>query len=549
MNEEKFTLDEAFDILYSESLTEEISDNITELENENNYNTQCFTEALDILNEWNPTDLYPPAATENHDHNKDAYKDTNEHKEDDTKNVHEKEKNGLPSLQQPAINIGSYNIPAYTGASSFDSETYKPVPGVAISTKISDMKFPQNVIAFIGSLITWIKNNVLNLIDKISNIFRAMLGLDPGKSKIRPEDLAFKSSQVKNIETKYSAYTSDPDVYKKSNDMNDKLDAIFNPDHKSRMIPQNRVISQMIIPANSVSESLDLIDGTKILCEDFTDPGSSYKAANRDGGTINAVDIDISKDLIALEQSLDHFFDLFDNAFGSNNEKLFSTDDLQVILDMFKKSWKIIQHPSDSPVYSVNGSLTKNIVSADKVRSNLINTKINTDNLKSAYVRTSDQINVIAKIIAQKNLLLSNNMGVQYALLSASSYDTMSSIMATIEKRLKDGSKMEKDLISMKKAYEKLINELEARRRALMTITNVSAYQSSVEKDLNDLYVSSKYMAQIVQLRLNALALYLNELNDAYAIIKNLNSVNIVNMHDNDHKHNIFKKFKQLFKH
>lgn len=275
------------------------------------------------------------------------------------------------------------------------------------------------------------------------------------------------------------------------------------------------------------SSDISLLEGIgNILPEcDILDESVDDRGDSSDR-TVHCLRLDTSKDLLALRQSLDHFFQLFDNAFGSNDEKLFSVDDLEIMLDLFHRTMDAVWNPSHDTALEIGGSVKfgSDAISAAKLRDNLLRTRINTDQLKQAYVVTNKQINTIAQIIMQKNMLGASQMGVQFAYLSASTYEIMIELLDVINVRLKEASAMEKKLQKMKKSYEKLTNELNRRRTALASVSGMT-YTTVIQKRINELFDGSRFMTETVQLRLNTLALYISELNDTRAVLKNLAAV------------------------
>ena len=236
------------------------------------------------------------------------------------------------------------------------------------------------------------------------------------------------------------------------------------------------------------------------------------------------VTIDISKDLLSLKELVQHFYDLFDNAFGSNNEKLFDTEDLEIILTILKSSIQDIKSGHMS-TYEIQGGMGEiSSLDSGRVRENLIRTNQNITSLKGAYMDTASKINDIAKIINSKELLMVTDMGADFKWLTASTLEQMIQIMSTIEPRLKEAKALEK-LAKMEVAYKKITLQLQKMQQAFVTVGNVT-YISPYQKRINDLFASSRYMTQTVSLRLTCLGLYIKELKDIREIITMLAAVN-----------------------
>ena len=69
------------------------------------------------------------------------------------------------------------------------------------------------------------------------------------------------------------------------------------------------------------------------------------KAVNHPSGEPKGVviSLDVTKDVVSLKEYCRHFFDLFDNAFGSNNEFLFGTEDVEMLLRAFETMRKNLE--------------------------------------------------------------------------------------------------------------------------------------------------------------------------------------------------------------
>lgn len=526
---ERFTLDEAFDILYTEILEEKLKEDISDLSSSLAENQQQLAESLDILIEAVVDVPQTSAVTADaKNKNKDSggsyaaggtgWADALKAYEDLDKVITKKASDMLGrSADSTDAARSKLGIDDY-GHGGMRLPSPKPVTGMIEYTTIKDMKFPQNVIFFITQIVKWVKNNILNFIDKFSSIVRSMLGLKVSDPKFKESDLKLQMKKAKAIETKYmitgdEAYTKDRSF----------ADILNGKSASTKIDPKKvRAVDVFDIDQSDISllEGLDnILPGGESLSENFDDRRS-------EGTTTHVLRLDTSKDLLALRQSLDHFFDLFDNAFGSNDEKLFSVDDLEIMLDLFKKTMDAVWNPTHDSAYELGGKVNfgSDAISAAKLKDNLLRTRINTDQLKQAYVVTNKQINTIAQIIMNKNMLGASQMGIQFAYLSASTYEVMIELIKIIDVRLKEATAMDKKLQKMKKSYEKLTDELNKRRMALSSVSGMT-YTTVLQKRINELFDGSRYMTETVQLRLNTLALYISELNDTRAILKNLAAV------------------------
>lgn len=386
---------------------------------------------------------------------------------------------------------------------------YAPVASQVVVEKYKDLPFPQNIIKFIQAIVTWIKNNILNFIDKFSNIVRSLLGMDAGRSRFTADQLKLKFEDAKVIESK--ALLNYGKVY------NDKAQIRFsdklNGRYSEAIRNDNYVVRPITVPFNDVN----IIQGTLTEANEIERHSEPKEQV--------VIMIDTSKDLFALKQTLEHFFDLFDNAYGSNDEKLFSVDDLQIMLQVFNDTYNSMFNISKVSAVEISGDLSfGGGIDSGKLKDNLIRTKINTDNLKAAYVMTNKQITTISKIIMNKNLASVGSLGSGYAFLSASTYETMIDIIKVVDERLKEASKMEKKLQKMKSAYDNLVKTLESKRTKLKSVSGI-AINYAIERKIDNLYDSARYMSQTVQLRLSTLALYISELNDTRIVLKNINAL------------------------
>lgn len=548
---DKFNLNEAFDKVFELSLQEKLNEDIEDLCEMFNNENNDFLDTITILQEamlleFKEGDGSPEEEPKEEDKKKITIGKKDEDKLDKLdSNLDSNHLNTISNIYSQAMaqyDKMTKNISDKAMEKRIEDNdmTYKPLVGFSEVTKMREMKFPSNIIFFITQFIKWIKNNVLNFIDKFSNIVRSLLGLGVGKSKFSKDDLKLKLEKTRAIETKY--VIGDQDVYRKDDDVIDFLSG------EERYSSKVKPVSLLNIPYDEVkrlglTEELNIFKNIELLTE------GSFNSKEFDGGAhgsdaVNVIKLDTTKDLFALKQSLDHFFELFDSSYGSNDEKLFSIDDLEIMLKMFENTLKLLQNGANTDsALEIRGELTftGDAINATRLKDNLLRTKINTDNLKAAYVVTNKQINQIAQIIMNKNLLGASQMGVQYAFLSASTYETMIQILEIIDARLKEAKDMEKKLNKMKTAYVKLTNALDAKRAKLNTLSGLT-YTTIIQRKINELYDGARYMTQTVQLRLNTLALYISELNDTRAILKNLNAIPEATLGKSG-----IKKMKQIF--
>lgn len=369
-----------------------------------------------------------------------------------------------------------------------DLETYEPIAAIEKVERIGEMKFPQNIIFFIKQLVSWIAKVVVAIIAKFRNLIVTLLG---GKNlkEVNPDALKLQLERVKKIEVLKPLNTSG----------------------KAGPTQLYQVDQSKIKPYTALTEGL--FDGL------FT---------NADVGTEKKpiiVTVDVSKDILSLKELVQHFYNLYDNAFGSNNERLFETEDLEVILTILNKSVKDLKS-GHVEHYEINGGMGEiSALDSGRVRENLLRTNQNITSLKSAYMDTSAKINDIAKIINQKELLMVTNMGADFKWLTSTTLEHMIEIMETIEPRLKEAKQLEKRLAKVERAYQQVSFKLQKLQQAFVTVGNVT-YISPYQKRVADLFNASRYMTQTVSLRLTCLGLYIKELKDIKDIINMLAAVN-----------------------
>ena len=365
---------------------------------------------------------------------------------------------------------------------------YTPAPGVEVVERISDMKFPKNVIFFIQQLIAWIKRVVVYFIEKVKNVIKVIFGradsireLDPSKLKLELE----RSKKIENIVTFPDSEGGKPKLVK-----------------AYRIDPKN--INQYVALQEEVfNES---------VLDDITAMGSK-KAEFKPMDKPVVVTIDVSKDLMTLKQLIQHFFDLYDSAFGSNNEELFKTDDLAVVLELFKKTIAGIKTGSVSTYEIGSTAVEVSAIDYARVKNNLILTNQNIENLKAAYTQTAEKIKSVSRIITHKEMLMLSGYGISNEWLTSGTFYQIIEIVQKIEPRIKDIAKREKELTNMQKQYERISAELLKMQKGFMAMSNVT-YSTVYQRRIVDLCNAARCMTQVVTLRLTALGLYTKEMKD-----------------------------------
>lgn len=366
------------------------------------------------------------------------------------------------------------------------AQGYTPTATVTVQS-VSDMKFPGNIIFFIKQLMSWIVNIVLYFVEKFKNIIRRLLGDHDSVSKIDMEKLKLNLTSAKKLDT-----ISTTMKIGKSND---------------------------VVSARKVS------DADFMLLEGLTDFIIKKDEPNPKTERV-IVTLDLSRDVESLRLMVQHFYDLFDGAYGSFNEKLFDNTDLKLVLDLFADTIKRLKSGDPAREISISGNAYEvEGVNPSRIKENLILTNGNVEKLKNAYVQTAAKIKDISKILNNKQLLMLTDLGVEYKMLTASTLKPMIGILETIPARLKEAAKMEKALEKTKKEYDVLVKKLSDSQRALVSISNIT-YSTAYSRRMNDLFVAARYMTDIVTLRLSALGLYIKELKDVRDVLVQLNGLN-----------------------
>lgn len=370
--------------------------------------------------------------------------------------------------------------------------SFSPIAGSTNVTKVSNLKFPQNLFLFISQLIEFIKKIISKLFQYIGNAIKGLTGRSKDIKAVTWDDVHLK------------------DVVQKSrNIVSYSMPVAFGGkiDDKTGKLKKPGAVELITLKANDVAK-IDTI---------FTEEARAPE--------LYAIKIDIERDLFDLQQYLQHFIDLFENAYGSNNEHLFGITDLEMLLDIFSQTLRDIETGRVATI-DIAGSLAEtNSIDSKKIKDDLIRTKINTDKLKEVYVKTSEKINDILRVIQHKQILGSTGMGISFRFLSQGSYTVILNIIDVLKPRLEHTIKMEKEMEKIKVRYEKLVNDLAKLRTKFRAVGNV-AYTSIVQRKVDDLFVSSRMLSQSITLRLTTIGIYIKELREIQIALINVNAIN-----------------------
>lgn len=408
---------------------------------------------------------------------------------------------------------------------------YEPI-SVKKRTDLSDVQGPVNKLKFLlDRIIDWIKRVVVFAINKVKGIFYMVVGRKDDASKMLEKtsvaDLKLRMSKLEKLDTGFirsitkGGNVRDPkpvQVIEIQPDVAIQNGAIFKPLTESYLYEFGGGAGVTPPPGKDNDEENPDKNNNKSGRNNNNNNKDDYKNKRT---PLRAVELDTSTDLYALQQTLHHFFELFDSSFGSNGENLFDTSDLVLV---FKYIDSISEQLSKGELNPVLMQSRMENISSDVVYDNLLRTRTNCDNLNKAYYETYVQIDKINKIITSKQLLSLNQFGVNYIFLSQYTYSAMIDVLKYVDQRLAEAGRLQKELDLAKNKYEELCNKVSRLRNGVKGYGYIST-ASIYDEKINDLYLSTKYMTQIVSMRLNTLLKYIQELQAVRLTIANLNAI------------------------
>jgi len=376
---------------------------------------------------------------------------------------------------------------------------YQPVVGHVSVQKISEMRFPENIIFFFQQLISWIVNLIKKFVSFFTNALRRLFGMPEGEKF--EDDIKLNLARAKKIESIAMPISNQKDYASKRN------------------FP--KAVSLVGIDPSDIERFISLFEAESSLEK----PAKGASLENRESKQVMAIDINISKEMEGIHQLLQYFFDLFDNSYGSNREHLFGTEDLEMLLELFKLTIKDLGEGTVSTT-AIGGKMSSmQLLSADKLKDNLLRTKVNTDNLKKVYVQIQEAITNMLAILSHKQLIAAEGLGVNYRFYSASTYIQMVKILDAVKPRIKQAEQMEKELKKMQSVYDKIVVQLGKQRQVLLGFGQVT-YTSVYQKKINELFDASRYVSQTISLRLATLGLFIRQIKDVQESIYNVNAIN-----------------------
>ena len=376
----------------------------------------------------------------------------------------------------------------YSNPKESDKTEYVPVAGLSLTQDFFSFKFPQNIIFLIGRIVDWIQRVVIHFIAKFKNIMNVIFGQKTHELTDAEKDIKLRWTKTKELEKIIA------------------LPKLTGSDTKFATAYKANSGDITMFKPLAITEAVDELE------KDMSDRQI-------------VISVDISKELISLEQLLQHFFDLFDNALGSNGEHLFETDDLEVMLKIFKDTLGDIKNYRTIS-YEIGGNAVEATpIDARRMSDNLNRTHINTQALRNAYEQTAEGIKRVSTVLTQKQLVMATNMGAEFAFLSSATYSRMINILDIVKPRIKMAEKLYKNLDKMRDIYGRIANDLSNYTKKIGSLSSMS-YVSTYQKKVSNLFNSARYVTQIISLRMSALSTYIANLRNIQEMIISINRIN-----------------------
>lgn len=411
----------------------------------------------------------------------------------------------LRDARDTIVNTFSLGKDSVRGELNSKDLDYEPVVGHVKIQKITDMKFPQNVIFFFQHLISWLVNLVKKFVSFFTNAIQRFFGIGEGEKY--EDDVKLNFQRSKAIESIAMPLSKSKDYTTKRNMPKAVSMVEFDP------ADYERLRSVLLLEASSLDRPAN--PGR---------PGSDPVESRR----VIGLDINLSREMEGIYQLLEHFLDLFDNSYGSNREHLFETKDLELLVDLFNTSIQSLEKGRVANTAIAGRVSDLAALSADKLKDNLIRTKINTDNLKKVYVQIENAIKDMLAILNHKQLTAATSMGADFRFFSATTYMQMKNITDILGPRIKEARSMEKALKKMQTRFDKLVVSLQKQRKVLMGVGSLT-YSTPYEKKVEELFNGSRFVSQTISLRLATLGLYIRQLSEIRDAIISANASNTIN--------------------
>jgi hypothetical protein len=466
-----------------------------------------------VLNEDPPTGGRPGASAPD-----GSEKDKKEKKEDKLRKLEDRGSDINNKVAQTINTVFDMvrNISDETKDARARIDDYEPVVGHVKVEKISEMKFPENVIFFFQQLISWVVNVIKKFISFFTTAIQRFFNIPQAKEY--DADINLNLQRAKKIESLAMPLSYSKEYGTKGNMPKAVTLLGFEPSAYEKV---RSLFS--LSEASKINEVEGDVDTNKFSRD--ASIGGGFKAEPRESKQVIAIDINISKEMEGIQQLLQHFLDLFDNAYGSNREKLFGTEDLEMLLELFRKTIAELTKGTVSTT-AIAGKLTSmELLDSGKLKDNMVRTKVNTDNLKRVYIQIEQSISNMLAILSHKQLVALENLGSGYRFYSASTYIQMIKILDAIKPRIKQSEEMERDLKKMKEVFDKIVIQLGKQRQALVGYGEIT-YTSVYQRRINDLFEGARFVSQTISLRLATLGLFIRQIKDVRESIYTVNSMN-----------------------
>jgi len=419
------------------------------------------------------------------------------------------------ALPNGTLQNGTSVIDPKTGKLNFVAEPAK---------KTFSYKKIDSVVGFINGIIAWVKNVLINVINFTTKGIRNMLGLAPvdedaykkEKRSTDPFSLIAKAKKVAAIERQYGFGTLKLSDGENAGKIDDKAKAL---DKKIDGYISTVDAKDLITSMNEAS-----IFGALHTLTAQKNPALYFKGADKDDKTYKEfVNVDLSKDLSQLKMLLIKFFDLYDDAIGTNGEKLFDTSDLEMLFKSLNRIFNNIEDGNLSD-YDYYGKL----LDAGSIKQSYEVTAQNIKNLTDVFNQVEATIKQLLLNINIKSGIAATYDSNKFILLSSLTFKQLSEIAKLVMTKIDEVNVMQAKLEMLGRKYEKLVKELDKVKQSWISVGAGISVQTEFERAVKDLYDAAKFSFQTLMLRFTALVNYNSILKDSYMVIQKLSKVNEV---------------------
>ena len=231
------------------------------------------------------------------------------------------------------------------------------------------------------------------------------------------------------------------------------------------------------------------------------------------------ISVDVSKELNEIRSALKIFYELYDNARGSDGEHLFQTIDLELVLNMIKQ----VQTNLSKTMFFEYDAISK-----DQVKVTRKLTVANADKLRNTYDNVNRYIQNLLKAIASKKLVtLQSESGL--LIYNSLTNNAIVELGKTVKERQKLASK---DFTQLEKISLKFKKELEniAKFRMSLYSKNTTLVVNPLLEQYKEIYEILSVVIGTTDTRISVLSLYINHLNDIFSTLNALHTVRAINL-------------------